>query len=125
MVNKSISFNCHMTVEEISKLLDAEIICGKNRASLKIDLAFASDLMSDVLTLGEDNVMLITGLANMQTIRTAEMAEIPCVIVARDKEVSDEMTEIAEENGIILLKCRYSVFKTCGLLFREGISPIF
>jgi serine kinase of HPr protein (carbohydrate metabolism regulator) len=114
-----------MTVDDISKLLEAEIICGNNRSSLMIDIAFASDLMSDVLTLREDNVMLITGLANTQTIRTAEMAEIPCIIVARDKTISAEMAELAEENGIILLRCKYSVFRTCGLLFKAGISPVF
>lgn len=114
-----------MTVEEISRLLEAEIICGADRSDHQIEIAFASDLMSDVLTLCDDNVMLITGLANTQTIRTAEMAEIPCVIVARNKSVSDDMIEIANDNDIILLKCRYSVYKTCGLLYQAGISPVF
>lgn len=114
-----------MTIEEISSLLDAKIICGEERASHPITMAFASDLMSDVLTLREDNIMLITGLANTQTLRTAEMAEIPCIIVARNKRISEEMVEIANENEIVLLECRYSVFKTCGLLFQAGILPVF
>lgn len=114
-----------MTIEEIARYLDAEIICGSHRLSHPIDIAFASDLMSDVLTLREDNVMLITGLANTQTLRTAEMAEIPCIIVARNKDISPEMIEIARENDIILIRCRYSVFKTCGILYQGGILPVF
>jgi predicted transcriptional regulator len=114
-----------MTIKEIAQTIDAEIICGVHRSDFDIDTAFASDLMSDVLTLREENVMLITGLANLQTIRTAEMSDIHCVIIARGKEVSEEMIELAVENDLVMLRCKYSVFKTCGLLFQAGISPVF
>ena len=114
-----------MKVEDIAKLLDARIVCGSEQGAYTIDVAFASDLMSDVLTLKSDHVLLITGLANMQTIRTAEMADINCIIFARNKKVSLEMIALAEENEIILIECRYSVFKTCGLLYQAGVKPIY
>ncbi len=114
-----------MTIEQITQILNAKIICGEQRMHHEVSLGFASDLMSDVLTLKDDNVLLITGLANMQTLRTAEMSDIQCVIFARNKKISVEMQELAQENDIIVLECEYSVFKTCGLLFTEGISPIF
>ncbi len=114
-----------MTVEQIARILDAGIICGEERSQHDIDIAFASDLMSDVLTLKEDNVLLITGLANMQTLRTAEMSDIHCIIFARNKKISEEMKELARENDIIVLECRYSVFRTCGILYEAGISPVF
>lgn len=114
-----------MKVKEIARLLDARIVCGQGREDYSIDVAFASDLMSDVLTLKNDNVLLITGLANMQTIRTAEMSDIQCVVFARNKKVTPEMTALAEDNDLVVLECRYSVFKTCGLLFQAGVEPIF
>lgn len=114
-----------MTVEQIAKILDAKIICGEERSHHDIEIAFASDLMSDVLTLKEDNVLLITGLANMQTLRTAEMSDIHCILFARNKKISEEMKELAVENDIIVLECRYSVFRTCGILYQAGISPVF
>ncbi len=114
-----------MKVREIARLLDAEILCGEAKNDCVIDVAFASDLMSDVLTLKNDRVLLITGLANMQAIRTAEMSDIECVIFARNKRVSPEMIALAEENGLIVLQCRYSVFKTSGLLYQAGVQPIF
>jgi len=114
-----------MTVGEIARLLDANIIVGEDRADHEIEIAFASDLMSDVLTLKNDNVLLITGLANLQTLRTAEMSDIHCIVFARNKKISPEMQELAEENDIIVLECRYSVFKTCGMLYQAGIAPIF
>lgn len=114
-----------MTVAEIAAILDANIITGKDRADHKIEVAFASDLMSDVLTLKDDNVLLITGLANLQTLRTAEMSDIHCIVFARNKKVTPEMQELAEENDIIVMECRYSVFRTSGILYQAGISPIF
>ncbi len=114
-----------MTIEQIAKLLNARILCGEQQAHHEIQQACASDLMSDVLTLKEDNVLLITGLANMQTLRTAEMSNIHCVIFARNKKISEEMIELARENDIITLECPYSVFRTCGMLYQAGIVPVF
>jgi hypothetical protein len=66
------------------------------RIPIKLHKAFSSDLMSDVLTLDEDNILLITGLANLQLISTAEMADINAVLLARGKQASTEMIELAE-----------------------------
>ncbi len=114
-----------MKVEDIAKELDARIICGEEQGQYAIDVAFASDLMSDVLTLKHDHVLLITGLANTQTIRTAEMSDIKCIVFARNKKATQEMIRLAEENEIIIIECRYSVFKTCGLLYQAGVKPIY
>lgn len=114
-----------MTIKEIAKILDARVILGEKRLNTTIEHAFASDLMSDVLTLKSDNVLLITGLCNIQTLRTAEMSDIHCVIFAQKKKITEEMLELAEENDLIVLECDYSVYKTCGLLFGAGVSAIF
>jgi predicted transcriptional regulator len=114
-----------MKVSEIVKVLDGKILCGEEKNGYTIDVAFASDLMSDVLTLKNDHVLLITGLNNLQTIRTAEMSDIHCVILARNKKASEEMIQLAIENELIIVECRYSVFRTCGLLYQAGVKPIF
>jgi serine kinase of HPr protein (carbohydrate metabolism regulator) len=114
-----------MKVEDIAKALDARIVYGGEQGQYAIEAAFASDLMSDVLTLKHDHVLLITGLANTQTIRTAEMSDIKCIIFARNKKATEEMLRLAEENDIIIIECRYSVFRTCGILFRDGVKPIY
>ena len=114
-----------MKVKDIARLLDAEIVCGNDQLEYQIEVAFASDLMSDVLTLKNDHVLLITGLNNLQTIRTAEMSDMHCVIIARNKKNSQEMIELARENELVVMQCRYSVFRTCGLLYQDGVKAIF
>ena len=90
-----------------------------------IEYAFASDLMSDVLTVEKENLVLITGLANLQTIRTSEMSEISCIILARDKRSGKEMIALAKENNMVLVESPHSVFHISGVLFNAGIKSIY
>jgi len=53
-----------MKLQEIAKTIDGNVITSVNNGSMSYEMAFASDLMSDVLTLRNDNLVLITGLAN-------------------------------------------------------------
>lgn len=89
------------------------------------EYAFGSDLMSDVLTLEDQIPLLITGLANTQSIRTAEMADIEIVLIARGKEVTKEMIELAKENDIALLSSPFSLYKICGILHQNGLKPLY
>jgi len=114
-----------MTISEIKTLLNAEIVCGEDKISQTVDSAFASDLMSDVLTLKSNQIMLITGLCNIQTIRTMEMADINTVIFVRGKKATEDMIGIAQENNMIALQTEYSMFKTSGILYEAGIKPVF
>ena len=55
-----------MTLQEIVTLLDAEVVLGQEQLDKTIRHAFAADLMSDVLRLDTSEMLLITGLANVQ-----------------------------------------------------------
>jgi hypothetical protein len=114
-----------MKLQEIARTIDGRIISNGNSEDKSYVMAFSSDLMSDVLTLKNDNVVLITGLATLQTIRTAEMADINCIIFVRNKKVSDEMIKLAVDSGIDLIECKYSMFKASGLLFGSGLNPVY
>lgn len=114
-----------MTPEDILKLLDAKCICGEQNLKHPIKHAFAADLMSDVLRLNTENLLLITGMANLQVIRTAEMSEIPFILFVRGKQITPEMEELAAENGIMLLQCQQSMFRVCGELYKAGVPPVY
>lgn len=115
-----------MKVEEIAKLAEGKIIVGEKFGDREVGTAFASDLMSDVLTINTTKTMLlVTGLANIQTIRTCEMAEIKNVLFVRGKKITEEMKELAEENDIVLIETKFSSFRASGVLYTSGIMPIF
>lgn len=114
-----------MTVKEIIKIVDGKAICCEDRLSTQIEYAFASDLMSDVLTVDKENILLITGLANLQAIRTAEISDISCIIFARAKKINEEMISIARENNIILIESHHSLFHISGVLYQAGVKSIY
>lgn len=114
-----------MTVGDICSAVNGELICGNEKSELEVEYAFASDLMSDVLTVKCDNLLLITGLANVQTIRTAEMSDAACILFVRNKSVSTEMKELAEEIGLPLICCKSTMFRAAGELYKAGLKPLF
>lgn len=113
-----------MSIQEIARVAGAQMLCGAH-LNPAIVRAFASDLMSDVLTLETDQTLLITGLANVQAVRTAEMSDISCILFARNKKVTEDMVHVALENDMVLMQTPHSVFYTSGLLYQAGIQPIF
>jgi len=114
-----------MKITEILEIVNGNIVCGFERLNDDVEVGFASDLMSDVLTLQSSNLLLITGLANLQTIRTAEMADISVIILARNKKASTDILALAGEIGLVIIECKYSMFKTCGLLFESGLKAVY
>lgn len=113
-----------MKLEEIVELVNAKVICGDIKGK-EIASGFSSDLMSDVLTLDTEHMLLITGMANLQTIRTAEMAEVPCILLVRNKKATPEMIALAQEHGTILLETPHSLFRTSGILYCAGLNPVY
>lgn len=114
-----------MKIRDIVKIINGKVIYGEALLDTEVARGFASDLMSDVLTIDTDNILLITGLANLQAIRTAEMSDISCIVFARNKKVNQEMIDLAKESHIILIECASSVFRTSGKLYGAGIKPVY
>ena len=114
-----------MKIKEIAAVLNATIPVGVERLEEEVEMGYSSDLMSDVLTLDTDNLVLITGLVNLQAIRTAEMADIRAIVLVRNKKASRQMIELASENRMCILESPYSLFKSSGLLFQAGLKTIY
>ncbi len=114
-----------MKLKEVVELLNATVVSGHHHLDSEVEYSFASDLMSDVLTVEKENILLLTGLANLQTIRTAEMSEITKIVFVRRKKATPEMLQLAEENEMALIECDYSMFKASGMLFTAGMKPVY
>jgi hypothetical protein len=114
-----------MDIKDVADIIEGRIICEKKDSDTEINKAFASDLMSDVLTIDTTSILLITGMVNVQTIRTAEMAEIKNILFVRNKKPDSEMIKLAEKEGIRIILTDKSLFRTCGLLFKAGVEPVY
>ncbi len=116
-----------MRIDKIIEILNAKIVVDTTAEYKQEDFqhGFSSDLMSDVLRLSNDSTVLITGLCNIQTIRTAEMAEIKVIVLARGKKADENMMELASENDICILETEYSLYKASGELYVNGLNSIY
>jgi serine kinase of HPr protein (carbohydrate metabolism regulator) len=114
-----------MKLSTVTKIVEATVITGETAQDREIAAAFSSDLMSDVLTLLADNLLLITGLCNIQAIRTAEMADIPQILFVRGKSPTDKMVDLAVESGITLLTSPFSMYRCSGILYQQGLKALF
>ena len=111
-----------MKISEISKLLDAELLTGKEHLDSEVISACCSDMMSDVLAYVKDQGVLITGLVNSQVIRTANMMDMICIVFVRGKRPTEEMVELAEECGIAVMCSKKRAFEASGILYAAGLS---
>lgn len=113
-----------MLFEEIAKAVCAKVLCVEEKVStLDITKAYASDLMSDVLAFCAPGGLLITGLTNIQIVRTAQMLDIPGVLFVRGKAPQEETINLAREAGIPMLQSKYTMFEACGILYSMGLIP--
>lgn len=113
-----------MKINDIAKVLNAEILIDFSNEDNDIIYGFASDLMSDVLAYANSESLLVTGLNNAQVIRTAEMLDMSTVLFVRGKMPCKEVLDLSRENSITVLKTNYSMFQTCGILVTNGMKGL-
>jgi predicted transcriptional regulator len=113
-----------MTLKKIKEILQAEVICGDNCLEEKIEFAGGSDLMSDVLAFGKPGILLLTGLTNAQSVRTANIIEAKAIVYVRGKKPDKEGIEMAQKKGIPILSTRYMMYTACGLLYSHGLPGV-
>lgn len=113
-----------MTFEEIKTLLECQCISQDSIPSIDIKVAYASDLMSDILVSPKPGALLVPGLANNQAIRTSKVAGISAFLFVRNKRPSDSTVKLSREYKIPLLSTKFSMFEACGILFSKGIKGV-
>lgn len=111
-----------MKVEEIAKLLDAQIHHVPPRFDKDFKYAGASDLMSDVLADVSLDIVLLTGLMNIQVIRTMILMDISAVVFTRGKTPTEEIVEEAKKADIAVLSTKLKLFTSSGILYAAGMK---
>lgn len=81
-----------MLMKDIIDMLDARVIyiADENIYEKNYDKGFATDLMSDALALLKnetEDVLFLTGLSNVQSLRTAEVLDLDTVLFVRGKPI--------------------------------------
>ncbi len=110
-----------MTIADIRDHLEATVLCCEENLGREVHTACGSDMMSDVLAFVKDQSVLVTGLCNPQTVRTAEMMDIICICFVRGKEPDETVIKLAEERDIVIMATQKRMFEACGILYENGL----
>ena len=113
-----------VTVRDIAIALNAEFQTRRADTRKSVQSACASDLMSDVLAFGKPGILLLTGLSNAQSVRTANIIDAKAIMYVRGKKPDETGIEFAKEKGIPLLSTKLMMYTACGLLYGHGLQGV-
>jgi len=113
-----------MKLSDIQEILKAEILVGEEKLDTAIPTGAASDLMSDMLRGPTSGSLLLTGLNNIQVIRTSIISGVAAVVLVRNKQPTAEMIAHALEHDLPLLSTPFTMYSACGRLFQKGLRGV-
>ena len=112
-----------MRLDEIAKALDCEVLSAVDRA-IEIEAVVASDGMSEILAFHRPHALMLTGLTNIQSVRTAMVADVHAIIFVRGKRPRDNVLDLARQNDIPVLVTQLGMFDSCGILYQAGLEGV-
>ena len=111
-----------MKLQQVKEILDATLYGEEGLLDEEVEAACGCDLMSDVLAFASERNLLLTGLINLQVIRTAEMLDMKGIIFVRGKKPTEEMMNLARNKQICLLSTNMPLYVACGKLYMMGLG---
>jgi predicted transcriptional regulator len=113
-----------MRLAEIRDILECEVLTEDDDLSVDIYQVVASDGMSEILAFAKSGELMITGLTNIQSIRTADVAGVSAVIYCRGKRPDRKVIEFAKLKKIPVMITKMVMFDICGILYNKGLKGV-
>ncbi len=113
-----------MDLQALLACTRGQLLTGSADLHLQILGVGAADLMSDVLACVKPGAVLLTGLCNLQVVRTAQMADVAAVVFVRGKQPDAATVALANAEGIPLISSPFGLFELCGRLYQQGVPSL-
>jgi predicted transcriptional regulator len=113
-----------VNLNDIKDVLHCEVLAGEDDLSIDVRYVVASDGMSEILAFAKSKELMITGLTNIQSIRTADIAGVCAVLYCRGKRPDSRVIEFAKKKNIPVLVTRMVMFDICGILYNKGLKGV-
>jgi predicted transcriptional regulator len=111
-----------MKLAEIKDILHCTTLTDEDHLSVEIESVVASDGMSEILAFARPGALMLTGLTNVQSVRTADIANMRAIIYVRGKRPDDKALNLARKQGIPVLATQVGMFDACGILRERGLK---
>ncbi len=110
-----------MNVQELIKIVNGTLLTPGTNLLREVKGGCGADLMSDVLASIKPEAVLLTGLCNIQVVRTSQMADVCAIVFVRGKMPPADTIALAAEESIPLITSPFGTFELCGRLYKAGL----
>jgi predicted transcriptional regulator len=112
-----------MKLDEIKDILQCDVLTEDQDLSLiEMETVLASDGMSEILAFHHPGALMITGLTNIQSVRTADVAYVKAIVYIRGKLPNEKTVALARQKGIQVMATKLGMFDVCGILREHGMK---
>lgn len=113
-----------MRLDDIRDLLRCEVLTEGDDLSADVQSVVASDGMSEILAFARFGELMVTGLTNIQAIRTADISGVSAVVFCRGKRPDGKVVDFAKKKGIPVLVTKMVMFDICAVLYNKGLKGV-
>lgn len=113
-----------MNVKELVEIVQGNVLNPQVSLNHELKGGCGADLMSDVLASVKPDAVLLTGLCNIQVVRTAQMADVRAIVFVRGKMPQADTITLATREGIPLISTPFGMFELCGRLYQAGLKSL-
>ena len=111
-----------MKLRKIAELLDAQVLSREELQDRDVVHVFCTDVMADVLAFSIPDTVLITRLHNLSVVRSALMADIPCIVFSDSLVPAPELVNLADIHGLAVMSCAGTMFDAVAALLDAGLQ---
>ena len=113
-----------MRLQDVRDILQCEVLTEGDDLTVDVQHVVASDGMSEILAFAKSKELMITGLTNIQAVRTADIAGVTAVIFCRGKRPDSRVIEFAKKKKIPILATKMVMFDICAILYNKGLKGV-
>jgi predicted transcriptional regulator len=111
-------------LHDVRDILQCEVLTEGDDLTVDVQCVVASDGMSEILAFAKSKELMITGLTNIQAVRTADIAGVCAVVFCRGKRPDARVVEFAKKKRIPILATRMVMFDICAVLYNKGLKGV-
>ncbi|SHF13796.1 DRTGG domain-containing protein [Marinitoga hydrogenitolerans DSM 16785] len=87
--------------------------------SVEIKNGYVGDLLSEIMRNMSSTSILITHQTHPNIVAVASIVEANTIIIPEGFEYEEKTIEKAKENDVNLLKSKYDIFETTGIIYKK------
>ncbi|HHF43421.1 MAG TPA: serine kinase [Candidatus Aminicenantes bacterium] len=107
-----------MTLQEIIKGLNLEVITGGDNLNLEVKDGYTSDLLSDVMANAQSACLWITLQTHVNIVAVAKLKDLAGIIIVNGRQPDKETRQKAQEENLPLLLSKETAFQVSGRLYQ-------